>query len=664
MSDITKETDKRWPRIEQELNSLKEKGVFPLVDERNKKEITFEERQQAIEHLKKEIFTISVCGVVKAGKSTFLNAVLFGDDILPTFATPMTAKLTFIEYTDKPNNYFTVHFYSKEEFKAIKDVLKSQDDNKKSYEQFMERLEYVGEQGETELKWVGHAPIEKDNLDDLFDFVADPNASINREQGKGLFTPFVKEVHIYVHNESIKNVRIVDTPGLRDSNIINSRETLEWIDKTHAIIFILQNKGITSGDVDFLLFDYKSNSNSRIFVINQIDKLNDPATDLKSVIGYMRKLGNNPDYKSKNLFGSTEKIYGYSALGVLLDKMLKNGLSIEKYQEDYDLIQETKEDNNFDFDPDNIEEKISTVLYQNQGRLLIESGKNSVLNIYDIAINNCNILKPDIDSELDDLMKSSGDLDKDIAKTKTLIDNWNEKNKGLDNEIDSLITNIIINYQGKIFDSIDYCFQDFNKDFRVMDDLNIANDINSKVANVKYDIKKYLVQFLQEMQKEVSKIQNREIVQAYLEAGIRKECAEARLENFTTDISIDTTILEMQIKDCVPSNWFVSLFSSVRGRSTDLKQSVGSLKSTIKKQIESAYFTDTAKSRIVASFRRIREDLIAQLNKFYLEKMKNSKLSKEEKSARIEKLKREKGKIIDRLDSLENARRKFDREII
>ena len=110
MTAITEESTKHWPRVEQELQFLKEQGFFPLKDLRDGKEMTFDGYKKSLEDLENELFTISVCGVVKAGKSTFLNALLFGEDILPTFATPMTAKLTFIEYTTEPRNFFEVHF--------------------------------------------------------------------------------------------------------------------------------------------------------------------------------------------------------------------------------------------------------------------------------------------------------------------------------------------------------------------------------------------------------------------------------------------------------------------------------------------------------------------------------------------------------------------------
>lgn len=55
---------------------------------------------------------IGIVGQVKAGKSSFLNALLFeGKEILPHAATPMTAALTKIEYAENP--YAVVHYYTK-----------------------------------------------------------------------------------------------------------------------------------------------------------------------------------------------------------------------------------------------------------------------------------------------------------------------------------------------------------------------------------------------------------------------------------------------------------------------------------------------------------------------------------------------------------------------
>lgn len=45
---------------------------------------------------------VGIIGRVKAGKSSLLNALMFaGNDVLPKAATPMTASLTILRYTDQ-----------------------------------------------------------------------------------------------------------------------------------------------------------------------------------------------------------------------------------------------------------------------------------------------------------------------------------------------------------------------------------------------------------------------------------------------------------------------------------------------------------------------------------------------------------------------------------
>ena len=62
---------------------------------------------------------IGIVGQVKAGKSSFLNALLFdGMDELPKAATPMTAGLTRIVYADIP--YAKVFYYSANDWNGIR----------------------------------------------------------------------------------------------------------------------------------------------------------------------------------------------------------------------------------------------------------------------------------------------------------------------------------------------------------------------------------------------------------------------------------------------------------------------------------------------------------------------------------------------------------------
>ena len=61
---------------------------------------------------------LGILGRVKAGKSSFLNALIFnGKNILPKAATPMTAALTILEFGEKFEA--KVDFFSKEELNDI-----------------------------------------------------------------------------------------------------------------------------------------------------------------------------------------------------------------------------------------------------------------------------------------------------------------------------------------------------------------------------------------------------------------------------------------------------------------------------------------------------------------------------------------------------------------
>lgn len=71
---------------------------------------------------------IGIIGSVKAGKSSFLNALIFGgEDLLPKAATPMTASLTKISYSEK--NEAKIVFFSKNDWEEIKKISAEYDDS-------------------------------------------------------------------------------------------------------------------------------------------------------------------------------------------------------------------------------------------------------------------------------------------------------------------------------------------------------------------------------------------------------------------------------------------------------------------------------------------------------------------------------------------------------
>ena len=66
--------------------------------------------------------SISIVGVVKSGKSSLVNALLFdGEDVLPHAATPMTAALTYMRHTPDKNCRAEIEFFTDKEWNKIED---------------------------------------------------------------------------------------------------------------------------------------------------------------------------------------------------------------------------------------------------------------------------------------------------------------------------------------------------------------------------------------------------------------------------------------------------------------------------------------------------------------------------------------------------------------
>ena len=80
--------------------------------------------QHCVDDFYRDELNLAVIGRVKAGKSTFLNALLFdGEDVLPSAFTPKTATLTKIEYAEQ--SAIEVEYYSTEEWQMLMDLAQS-----------------------------------------------------------------------------------------------------------------------------------------------------------------------------------------------------------------------------------------------------------------------------------------------------------------------------------------------------------------------------------------------------------------------------------------------------------------------------------------------------------------------------------------------------------
>lgn len=209
---------------------------------------------------------IGIIGDVKAGKSSFLNTAVFdGKNVLPRASVPMTAALTKISYSETQRA--VIHFYTVDDWENI--LKKAEDYELKMREMYSEYKDSfslkknnlnanVGQPVSFEkfekmkrekipetlvsskqlvdmsksinvYEWLGKK-TEKDfdNAEDLDDYVG----------AKGSFTPIVNYVELQINDEALKDLEIIDTPGLNDPIISRSNKTKEFLSECDAALLL------------------------------------------------------------------------------------------------------------------------------------------------------------------------------------------------------------------------------------------------------------------------------------------------------------------------------------------------------------------------------------------------------------------------------------------
>ena len=179
---------------------------------------------------------IGIIGQVKAGKSSFLNTMIFnGQDVLPRASTPKTATLTKIEYADE--NSIEIVYYTPEEWQQIEERAKVQSELEE-YRVAREILQLAQAHGIDVQTYLNKGKetvtfsTESDLMGDLNEYVG--------ESGK--LTALVKYVTLKINNPQMKEISIVDTPGLNDPIASRTDKTKQFMEVCDVVFFLSSGK--------------------------------------------------------------------------------------------------------------------------------------------------------------------------------------------------------------------------------------------------------------------------------------------------------------------------------------------------------------------------------------------------------------------------------------
>ncbi|WP_165487446.1 dynamin-like GTPase family protein [Helicobacter pylori] len=275
---------------------------------------------------------VGIIGRVKAGKSSLLNALIFeGVEVLPKAATPMTASLTILKYANTLSA--EVEFYSPKDIAELKneheryvrefnrivdEKVKKQKEKQslsnrakegikkfgnilnrnKSHEEAPKENILSDEEIEKRAERIAKNELEKDarlvSSYDQYEKIKksgslnteklDPRIQANSLQelnqkllqfvgADGKYMPHTKAVQISLNNPNLKDLEVIDTPGVNDP-IASREERTKALLKDCDVVFIVSPSGQFLTDSDMSLFDrvsHKEGLQEIYFVASQAD---------------------------------------------------------------------------------------------------------------------------------------------------------------------------------------------------------------------------------------------------------------------------------------------------------------------------------------------------------------------------------------------------------
>lgn len=252
--DLLKEIWERKQRLLQLLQRAKEYGW--IDDSTLKAEIKRAEEQK---------LTIGVIGQMKAGKSTFLNSFIFGDTILPTATSPMTASLSYITYGSEKK--LVAEFYTPDEWAELRNTaqlpIEEGQESTAQGSKIKAAQELVAKAGKISQLDSLLGKTKEDSFSNLIDYVG----------ADGKYIAITKAVTLYYPLEYLKGVEIVDTPGFNDPIVSREERTRQFLKQADVSLLLLYaGRAFDASDRDILFKDVRNCGIGKILVgINKYD---------------------------------------------------------------------------------------------------------------------------------------------------------------------------------------------------------------------------------------------------------------------------------------------------------------------------------------------------------------------------------------------------------
>lgn len=225
---------------------------------------------------------IGILGRVKAGKSSLLNALVFkGQNVLPKAATPMTAALTVLEYGDRFEA--SIEYYSQDEIETIKSKHTTCQKILEDYQKEIREKNRANGKSDSELQelarkdaikklkdeaslyayyeqyeQIKQSGINPSSIGDKESLICSSYDELNEKLkdyigSSGKYTPFTKSITLKLNEEMLKDVKIIDTPGVNDPIVSREERTRALLCECDVVFLVSPGGKFLDNNDDKLL---------------------------------------------------------------------------------------------------------------------------------------------------------------------------------------------------------------------------------------------------------------------------------------------------------------------------------------------------------------------------------------------------------------------------
>lgn len=547
-----------FQEIQQKRNNFKNYITKALEE----KWINQEQYNDILYKIENDKLVIGVIGQMKAGKSTFLNALIFKDEILPAATTPMTASLAVITYGEEKK--IEAEFYTSQEWDELNQfsLLNLEDFEGDSNQQA--KIKAAKEIIEKSFKIANELPHllgskKTDAFENLIDYVG----------ADGRYIAITKSVRIEYPLDYLKGVEIVDTPGFNDPVVSREERTKDFLSRADVVVMLLYaGRAFDATDNDIIFNKVRSIGVGKLLIgVNKYDiNYLNGETNEEQIAQVKSQLLIACEAHSNNSIANL--VREQDPLLVSANMALLSQLDLAKINSNADhQFHYNKFMNEFEISTQNqmyqkslmpsFEEAIRQIVFSSKEEILIQKPLNYIKQIGENKIEELLKAKTVINNELNLLSKPDNDLEDILKNTIKAEKRMNRKidilNLDINYESSSLLKKCKRQIEEELFNSKRKLITIIDDNMFILNKQKYFQKIEEEIDSLERNVKFIFDKFNDDLNKEIRKIN-------YTFLSEIEELADNFLEDFEREDYLK--YFSRHIQDCLISIDLSDLFIS------------------------------------------------------------------------------------------------------